>query len=217
MSEQSVIKESSGCIKTHCPGVEIEKLQQTIQDLNKIIHQKNVEILEKDELISNLENEISSINELMGYSPDMTYEEKIKFHEECEKDLEEAELSLDESTKRAYENDMEREDRMIECALEINELQFEVSEIFKTLKSCINKNKHEDYKKYKRNFYAMLDFFYHNYRPHGSNSDEGRDPSKGDLGSCNEEEKIDVFDLISEIVDKEKRVYELDEEIKNIK
>ena len=140
MTEESVIKESS---------TEIEKLQQTIQDLNKIIHQKNVEILEKDELISNLENEISSINELMGYSPDMTYDEKIKFHEECEKDLEEAELSLDESTKRAYENDMDREDRMIECALEINELQFEVSEIFKTLKSCLNENKYDDYKKYK--------------------------------------------------------------------
>ena len=50
-----------------------------------------------------------------------------------------------------------------------------------------------------------------------SDLDEVRDPNTGDLRSCNEEEKIDVFDLISEIVDKEKRVYELDEEIKNIK
>jgi hypothetical protein len=177
------------------PGNTI-KLQQTIQELNKIIHQKNIEILEKDEHIANLENEINSFNELMGYSPDMTHDEKLKYNEDCEKELEEAELSLDESTKRAYENDMEREDRMIECALEINELQFEVAEIFKTIKTNIDESKYEEYKKYKRSFYAMLDFFYHSY---------------------NGEEKTDVFDLISDMVDKEKRVYELDEEIKNIK
>ena len=42
----------------------------------------------------------------------------------------------------------------------------------------------------------MIDFFYHNYK---------------------DEEKIEVFDILEEMIEKEKRVYELDEEIKNIK
>jgi hypothetical protein len=176
--------------------VSMEELQQTIYELQNIIFQKDVEILEKDEEISFLKNESIAMDKLLGYEPNMSYDEKVKYNEEAEKELEEAELNLDISTKRKYDSDMEKEDRLIECALGINELQFDVAELFKTLKTNIDNTKYEEYKKHKRAFYAMIDFFYTNYTG---------------------EERIDIFDLLIEMLEKEKGVYELDEEIKNIK
>ena len=90
---------------------------------------------------------------------------------------------------------MEKEDRLVECALMINQLQFEVSELFLTIKNNLPEDKIEEYKKQKRNLYKMIDVFYNNF--------------KG-------EDKFEVFDIITEIVEKERKVYELDEEIKNI-
>ncbi len=191
METESVNTKSNYTRDTN-PDILIRK----IDELENLLFQKDVEILERDEEISCLKCEIKAFDNLMGYDPNMSYDDKVKYNEECEKELENAETNLDLSTKRTYQSDMEKEDRMIDCALEINELQFEVSELFKSLKINIDETIHEEYKKHKRAFYRLIDFFYNNY--------------KG-------EEKVEIFDILIDMLDKEKKVYELDEEIKNIK
>ena len=171
MEEQSVNENILQTININELSIEVENLKKeidnhiqsnqtllsTVNELNCDIIDKNIKIQELEEEIQRLENESEAFDKLIGYSPNMTYEDKLKLNEESEKELEQAEMNLDLSTKRIYENDIEREDRLIDCALGINELQFEVSEIFQILKKNIDSDKYDEYKKHKRNFYGMIE------------------------------------------------------------
>ena len=172
-----------------------ENYKDKIKNLEKSIKEKDIEIFELNEKIDNLKNEQTNYDKLIGFDSSMTSQEKINSSKESQKRLEEALTHLDEDQLKEYQSDMEKEDRLVECALMINQLQFEVSELFLTIKNNLPEDKIEEYKKQKRNLYKMIDVFYNNF--------------KG-------EDKFEVFDIITEIVEKERKVYELDEEIKNI-
>jgi len=205
----------------------IEALQMKVLDAENIInsqtyiiHDRNIELLNLKEQLDYLVEENASSDKLMGYSPNMSFQDKLKLNEESEKELERAKNCLSESVLRDYETEMEKEDRLIDCALEQNKLQFEIAELFKSIKSQINDENIEEYKKYKRNFYTIIDGFCKIIST-GTPIATGV-PSQGRvLGASSARNspatKLDMFDTLIEILEKQKKVYELDDEIKNLK
>ena len=170
-------------------------LIDTIKTLQQTIKNKDIQILELSEKNDLLKSEIKSFDTLLGYSPNMTFQDKIEQNEKCEKEIEEARLSLDEASLKQYDEDMEKEDKLIENALRISELQFETSELFKEMKKDIDEKDIVTYKKHKRSVYAIVDSLFSIY--------------KG-------EDKFYFFDLLIDILEKQKSVYQLDNEIKNL-
>ena len=182
----------------------IDNLQGTILEANNVIHsqmsiikEKDVELFTMREQLDFVLQENASYDKLMGYSPNMTYQDKLRLNEESEKELERAKNCLDSDSLKEYETAVEKEDRLIDCALEQNQLQFEIAELFKQIKEFAGDESYEEYKKYKRNFYTIVDGLYKIIE----------EPSS----------KIEMFDVLNEIIEKHKKVYELDEEIKNLK
>lgn len=173
----------------------IENYMDKIKNLEKSIKEKDIEIFELNEKIDTMKFEQTNYDKLIGFDSSMSCQDKINSSKESEKRVEEALTRLDEEQLKEYQSDIEKEDRLVECALMINQLQFEVAELFQTIKKNLSEDKIEEYKKQKRNLYKMIDMFYNNF--------------KG-------EDKFEIFDIIVEIVEKERKVYELDEEIKNI-
>ena len=182
----------------------IDTLQTTILEANNVINsqmtiikEKDVELFTMREQLEFVLQENASYDMLMGYSPNMTYSEKLKLNEDSERELERAKNCLDSATLKEYESAIEKEDRLIDCALEQNQLQFEISELFKNIKRSVREESYEDYKKYKRSFYTLIDGMY----------------------KIVEEpiEKIDMFDILIDVIEKQKKVYQIDEEIKNLK
>ena len=105
-----------------------EELIERIKDLE-------TQLLIETEKSSYLKAENEGYNRLMGYKNDMTYEEKLKHNQEKEREQKEIENALEEnSVKREYLAEIENEERMVDIALEMNELHFECSELFKIIK-----------------------------------------------------------------------------------
>jgi hypothetical protein len=173
----------------------VDVFKDKIKNLEKSIKEKDIEIFELNEKIDTLKNEQNIYDKLIGFDSSMSSQDKINSTKESQKLLEEALTHLDEDQLKEYQSDIEKEDRLVECALMINQLQFEVSELFLNIKKNLPEDKIDEYKKQKRNLYKMLDIFYNNFQG---------------------EDKFEIFDTIIEIVEKERKVYELDEEIKNI-
>ena len=187
----------------------IDSLQTNLLEANNIINSQVGLVREKEMEIFNLKEQIdfvmqenASYDKLMGYSPHMTYQDKLKLNEDSERELERAKTCLDDESLKEYELAVEREDRLIDCALEQNQLQFEISEMFKQIKEYIGEEDYEEYKKYKRSYYTMIDGLYKMIA--------------SDTVLENHGQRMEMFDVLSDILEKHKKVYELDEEIKNL-
>jgi len=173
----------------------IRALKNTIKTLEQASVIKDMEIFSLNERVSSLVAENKGYDTLFGFTEDMSMEDKIKYNEECEKEIEEAEASLDEDAKKEYYSELEKEDLLVKYALQINELQYETSELFLELKKGVGEKNYAEYKKHKRNFYAMIEIFYKIYE---------------------EEDKLYIFDILIEALRKQRRVYKLDDCLKNI-
>lgn len=176
--------------------------ETTIRDLKNLVKtleqsnvMKDMELFSLREQMNTIVAENKSYDTLFGFTEDMTFEEKVKYNDDCEKEIEEAEASLDEETKKEYYSELEKEDLLVEYALQINQLQYETAELFSEIKRCVPDGSYNEYKKQKRAFYAMIELFYKIY--------EGDD-------------KLYIFDVLIEALRKQRRVYKLDDLIKNI-
>lgn len=186
-----------------------EELIERIKDLETLL-------LIETEKSSYLKAENEGYNRLMGYKNDMTYEEKLKHNQEKEREQKEIENSLEEnSVKREYLAEIENEERMVDIALEMNELHFECSELFKVIKKGLgghlSENEYIEYKKHKRNFYSLITHFYSNFTNTNSLiSDISEDEVEEDLN------KMIIFDVLIKLLKRQKRIYKLDEELKGL-
>jgi hypothetical protein len=110
--------------------------------------------------------------------------------------------------------EVEAEERMVEIALEMNELHFECSEIFHIIKkglgAPLSEKDYQEYKKHKRNFYSIITFFYDNFK---SQYNEPIDSTDDDEEGGN---KLIVFDVLIKALKMQKRIYKLDEELKGL-
>ncbi len=170
---------------------EIYDLIKKIENENNEKEGKLIDLKEENDF---LKLQIKSSNEVLGYKSDMSDDEKNKYDDECEEEAKHAENTLTEEMKKEYDEECDIEDKMINNALIISQLQYETSELFHELKEEIDEEKYNDYKKQKRNFYAMIDTFYNLYQ--------------GD--------KLYIFDILISILRKQRRVYKLDQEIKDL-
>lgn len=176
-------------------NMSVPELLNVIKNLEKTNVEKDIKIFDLNERVNALIEENKSYDNLMGYTGDMTMEDKVRHNEECKKEIEEAEATLDEETKKEYYSDLEKEDMLVEYALQINQLQFETSELFHEMKDKVEEKDYQEYKKYKRNFYAMIETFYKIYGG---------------------EDKLYIFDILIEIMRKQRLVYKLDDCIKEM-
>ena len=163
-----------------------------------ILEVKNLQaqLLTQTEKSTLLQLQNDEYDKLMGYSQEMTYEDKLKHNQNSENELKNTEDSMDEnSVKREYLEETEIGDRMVDIALEMNQLHFDCAEVFHPIKQNLNEKEYETYKKHKRNFYAMVSYFY----------------------KVKREDKDDVFDILIKAIKMQKDIYSLDEELKRLK
>ena len=188
-----------------------EELIERIKDLE-------TQLLIETEKSSYLKAENEGYNRLMGYKNDMTYEEKLKHNQDKEREQKEIENALEEnSVKREYLAEIENEERMVDIALEMNELHFECSELFKIIKKGLgghlSEEEYIDYKKHKRNFYSIITHFHSNFTRKPADtliSDISEDEVEEDLN------KLVVFDVLIKVLKTQNRIYKLDEELKGL-
>jgi len=162
-----------------------------------ILDIKNLQaqLLTQTEKTSLLQLQNDEYDKLMGYTQGMSYEDKVKHNQESENDLKNAEDSMDEnSVKREYLEETEIGDRMVDIALEMNQLHFDCAEVFHPIKEGLTDHEYEVYKKHKRNFYGMVSYFYNIKR----------------------EDKNEVFDILLKAVKMQRDIYTLDEELKGL-
>jgi hypothetical protein len=167
---------------------DINILKLTINQLNNKITEKDTTILELNEKINHIENEKNIIENYLGNE---TLQE--------EKDMIE---SAEPSAITTYQEDVQKEDRMIEIALQINKLQYEIGELFKDIKQNIKTDKTDEYKKNKKLWYEIIDSLYENYIP------------KTDDDKETYIDKNELFDKLILILKKQKKSYIYDEELK---
>ena len=152
-----------------------EKLTKRIQELE-----------ERNQL---LENELQEIK-----IEKMSYMELLDInHEESDTEPESFE-SFPSDIRHEIQEDLEKEEMIVNLGVKISRLQYEISEYFHMIRQMIvaEDNDYERYKIEKRNFYKMMEVFYTIY--------------KG-------ENKLDVFELLIKIIRKQKKVYECDQKI----
>ena len=113
-----------------------------------------------------------------------------------QKNIKNTEESMDEnSVKREYLEETEIGDRMVDIALEMNQLHFDCAEVFHPIKEGLSEDEYEVYKKHKRNFYAMVSYFYNIKR----------------------DNKNEIFHILLKAVKMQSEIYSLDEELKGLK
>lgn len=165
--------------ETTAPENEIDNLRQTIEKLNKIIkdHEDKIEELESEKEAYNFFYNRDELDECPVTSADScTYE-------------------VSSEVRKEIEDNIEKEDRIINLGLEINRLQFEVSELFHVIKKDLNENEYERYKMEKRNFHKMVNVFYDIFK---------------------NENKLEVFNILIKILKKQKKIFDYDCQIASI-
>lgn len=178
-------------------NVENTQLTSTIKKLENIIRDKDIEIFSLNEKIQEKTNEIKIFDKFMGFTEEMSIRDKRRHtqkSEKAEKKLQDIVRDLDPSLQAEYVNDLMKEEDIVDLALQQNELQFEIHEIFNDIKQNLQDNNIDLYKQHKREFLKAIDGFYN---------------------IVNDEYKNRLFDTLIEIVEKESNVYEVDEKIKN--
>jgi hypothetical protein len=172
-----------------------ELKNKTIDELILDIKNLEAQLLTQTEKADALQVQNNEYDKLMGYKPGMTFEEKLQYNTDCENDFKSIEDSLEEnSMKREYIEENEIGDRMVDIALEINQLHFDCAELFHSIKEGLTESEYEGYKKHKRNFYALISYFY----------------------NIKKENKNEVFDILFKAIRMQKQIYILDEELKGL-
>ena len=188
-------------------------MTETISKLLNQIKDLEVELLTQRERADKLQLQNNEYDKLMGYKNNMSYEDKLKHNEDSEQTFKDTIETMEEnSIKRQFIEETLQEERMIDLALEVNQLQFECSELFHSFKDCTSSDEtYNEYKKHKRNFYAMIRFFYELYIP---KEEEYSDTTDIDTTQNNTKDK--VFLILISALRKQRRIYKLDEELKGL-
>lgn len=172
------------------------QLISTIKRLENIIKDKDVEIFSLNEKIQEKTNEIKIIDKVIGWTDEMTIRDKKRQTQKSEKEekkIKDIVKDLDPSLQEEYEQDLMKEEDIVDLALQQNELQFEIHEIFNEVKQNVSKSNLELYKQYKRELLRSIDGFYN---------------------IINDDFKNKLFDRLQDIIEKENQVYDIDEKIK---
>jgi hypothetical protein len=176
-------------------------IQELINDNKK----KDIELFELQEKLDYKTKELKEYENILCFHSSDSDDEDDSLKDlnslkekENEKEYENILNNCSEEIREEYNEDIERENDIIEMALEINQLQFEIHEHFCKIKEYILKDdnreeKYEKYKNFKRDFLKIIDTTYK---------------------YIDEEYKRKYFDELFDIIEKQSILYELDENIK---
>ena len=179
-----------------------------VEELIYTNKEKDIQLFELQEKLDYKTKELKEYeNILCFHSSDSEDEESLLLNKDVkenntdEKEFENILNNCSEEIREEYNEDIERENDIIEMALEINQLQFEIHEHFCKIKEYILKDdnkeeKYEKYKNFKRDFLKIIDTTYK---------------------YIDEEYKRKYFDELFDIIEKQSILYELDENIKDIR
>jgi hypothetical protein len=168
----------------------------TVKKLENIIKEKNVEIFSLNEKIQEKNQELKVYDKIMGFTDEMTIRDKKKHTQKSEKEekkIKDIVKDLDPSLQEEYEQDLINEEDIVDLALQQNQLQFEINETFNEIKQNLQDNNIDLYKQYKRDLLKVIDGFYN---------------------IINDDYKNKLFDSLTDIIEKESQVYDIDEKIK---
>lgn len=169
--------------------MKLEEAYQEIKQLTDKCISYETKIKDLEDKVEDLESDKEYYKFLYEESP--TEEDTENTETDIETDVEYASSEI----RKEVESDIEKEDKLINLGLEINRLQFEISELFHLFKKDLTDVEYERYKTEKRNYHKIIEVLYSIY--------------KG-------ENKLDIFDILVKILKKEKRVYECDTELENL-
>jgi len=185
--------------------LDIISISEYVEELIENNKKKDIQLFELQEKLDYKTKELKEYeNILCFHSSDSDDEDdylkdlnSLK-EKENEKEFENILNNCSEEIREEYNEDIERENDIIEMALEINQLQFEIHEHFCNIKEYILKDdnreeKYEKYKNFKRDFLKIIDTTYK---------------------YIDEEYKRKYFDELFDIIEKQSILYELDENIK---
>lgn len=174
-------------------------IQELINDNKK----KDIELFELQEKLDYKTKQLLEYENILCFHSSDDEDDSLKEinsikEREDEKEYEKILNNCSEEIREEYNEDIERENDIIEMALEINQLQFEIHEHFCKIKEYILKDdnreeKYEKYKNFKRDFLKIIDTTYK---------------------YIDEEYKRKYFDELFDIIEKQSILYELDESIK---
>jgi hypothetical protein len=172
-------------------------IQELINDNKK----KDIELFELQEKLDYKTKQLLEYENILCFHSSDDEDDSLKdlnSLKENEKEFENILNNCSEEIREEYNEDIERENDIIEMALEINQLQFEIHEHFCKIKEYILKDdnreeKYEKYKNFKRDFLKIIDTTYK---------------------YIDEEYKRKYFDELFDIIEKQSILYELDENIK---
>ena len=174
-------------------------IQELINDNKK----KDIELFELQEKLDYKTKQLLEYENILCFHSSDDEDDSLKDlnslkEKENEKEYENILNNCSEEIREEYNEDIERENDIIEMALEINQLQFEIHEHFCKIKEYILKDdnreeKYEKYKNFKRDFLKIIDTTYK---------------------YIDEEYKRKYFDELFDIIEKQSILYELDENIK---
>lgn len=151
-----------------------------------ILDNKDLVIIEKTKEIERIKKELSDLKEYFGYESDQTIEE-----------IEEQKIHEDEEEKQyreddeEYDNDCKRGEELSDLVIELSEKQFESSGLNNRLKKLV---KLED-QEVRKNFFISFNKL---------------------KNVITREEINEFYDIISEWIDIQKDMYEIDEKIRSL-
>ena len=173
-------------------------IQELINDNKK----KDIELFELQEKLDYKTKQLLEYENILCFHSSDDEDDSLKDlnslkEKENEKEYENILNNCSEEIREEYNEDIERENDIIEMALEINQLQFEIHEHFCKIREYILKDdnreeKYEKYKNFKRDFLKIIDTTYK---------------------YIDEEYKRKYFDELFDIIEKQSILYELDENI----
>jgi hypothetical protein len=169
-------------------------LREEIIKLKELLHKKNEDTNNLYARIEELEFNQKSYDILLGYTEDMSFDEKCNINEKIKLEEETILSNLSEQEKEEYDNNINKEHRMIFLGIEISRLQFEINELFQNIKEDLNEDAYIIYKNEKKAFLNSISTFYNLYKY----------------------DKDDLFDILLNIIRKQKKIYQYDYELNSI-
>lgn len=168
--------------------MDTQSIEDTIQDLRRQLAEKDATIQELEETVEDLECDIRNCKEFFGYESEMDINDMKQYKEECE-DEERESRAIDQE----YDKQCKRVERMSDLVIELGELQFDLSDVKKTIKT-LGTNPEEiiaKRKKFNEGFNELKNFI-------------------------PEDKKSSFLELMVKWMTLEKRMFQVDSELNNI-
>lgn len=172
--------------------VQIKNYITKLEEQKKENETKNFMLQEK---IEELINEVKDYDDIFGFNEEMSIKEKKKLNDKMNKEEIRIIKFSEKSIQDEYAKDMLNIDDMVDLSIQQQSLQYEIHELFDTIKNNVQEDKMNKFKQAKIDFYKCIDIF---------------------NNIVHEEFKENVFTCLEDIFEYMKSVYIIDKKLKDL-